>query len=232
MVELADLEGALGVVFKERRLLEQALVHPSYLNENPGFSLGDNQRLEFLGDAFLGLVVAAELYQRHPGLAEGELTRLRSSIVRGESLARLARRLDLGQYLRMGRGEERTGGRTRPSNLTAALEAVLGALFLDQGYRAGRAAVVRLLKRELRRALATGIPKDVKSQLQERAQARGKPSPRYRVVQAQGPDHARRFTVEVVVAGGEVLGTGRGRSKAEAEQAAALKALKRLKRKP
>lgn len=174
-----ELEARLGLAFRDRRLLEQALVHPSYLNENPGFPLGSNERLEFLGDAVIGLVVGLELFQRQPHLSEGELTKLRSYLVRGETLARVAGGLKLGLYLALGRGEEATGGRRRRSNLAAALEALVGAIFLDQGYEVARGFVLRAMDGEIAEVLREGVPQDAKSRLQEVLQRMGNPPPHY-----------------------------------------------------
>ncbi len=225
--ELRALEQSLGASFKDEGLLRKALHHSSYLHEHPEEEGESNERLEFLGDAVLGFLVTEDLYRRSPGLAEGEMTVLRSALVSGQCLAQVARSLGLGAYLVMGAGEERSGGRDRDSNLAGALEAVLGALFLDQGYRRCRQVVRRLLGRELRRLAREGVPPDPKSRLQHALQARREPLPRYHTVEMEGPEHARRFTVAVESAG-RVLGTGTGPRKALAEQEAAREALQRL----
>ena len=220
MNDLAPLQGVLGVKFRDQGLLRQALVHRSYLNEHPEFSLSSNERMEYLGDALIGLVIAQELYACYPNLPEGELTALRAALVRRETLARVARSLGLGAHLLMGMGEEASGGRERPSILAATFEAVVGAVLLDLGYARGRGLVLRCLHPELRHLAREGVPKDPKSQLQELVQGQGKVSPVYRVTATEGPDHARRFTVEVLV-DGQVVGVGEGRRKLDAERAAA-----------
>ena len=223
------LERKLKLRFKNGRMLDQALAHPSYLNEiHPGEKpVGSYERLEFLGDAMLGLAVTLELFKRCPELSEGRLTKLRSSIVRGKTLARVARDLDLGQHLKMGRGEESTGGRDRESNLAAALEALVGAVLLDRGHEAARKFVLGMMAEELDRALAVGAPEDPKSRLQELVQVSGGAPPVYRLVESGGPDHDKSFQMEVMT-DGNVLGKGQGKRKLEAENRAALEALKQL----
>ncbi len=221
---LDALETSLGYTFKDRGLLEEALVHRSYPNENPEAGLRDNERLEYLGDAFVGLVIANHLYVRSPNANEGHLTEQRAALVRRETLARLAASLGLGDYLLMGSGEEATGGRERPSILASALEAVLGAVFRDRGYAIARGFALRLFKDEMRRLERDGVPKDPKNLLQETVQAQGKTPPAYRTVGQEGPDHARLFEVEVLVEGA-VLGRGRGLRKVDAQRAAAHEAL-------
>ncbi len=222
-----DLERALDVKFKERSLLQQAVVHRSFLNENPDSKLESYERLEFLGDAFLGLVAAEEVYRSHPEYTEGALTRARAFLVQGRTLAEVAGGLDLGRYLLMGQGEEATGGRQRRSNLAGVLEAVLGAALLDRGPAVARKLVLRWLAPYMERLDREGAPRDAKSALQELAQQRGLPLPQYRVVEETGPGHARSFTVQVSLEGRD-LGEGRGRRKVDAEKAAAAVALEAL----
>lgn len=210
--------------FKERSLLQRAVVHRSFLNERAGAGAESYERLEYLGDAFLGWVVAAELYQRYPAYSEGDLTRARAELVRGETLTALAQQLDLGAYLSMGQGEEASGGRTRRSILAAALEAVLAAVLLDRGERSARALVVRWLGPAMDLLPASGPPRDAKSALQEILQSRGLPLPAYAVLEDRGPDHEVRFRVSVSV-GGRALAEGAGRRKAQAEQQAAAAAI-------
>jgi ribonuclease-3 len=221
------LQDTLGIAFRDLSLLQQALVHRSYLNENPDFALPSNERLEFLGDALLGFVVAEKLYRGFPHLSEGEMTKLRAALVRKETLARLASSLGLGAYLYMGRGEEASGGRTRQSTLASALEAVMGAILMDQGFAAAQEFVLRLLDGEIHRATAGRLTADYKSQLQEIVQARYHVTPLYRTIEEVGPDHAKAFTVEVTV-DDSVIGMGRGKSKRMAEKEAARDALERL----
>ena len=227
VLDLTSLEENLDVAFKNRELLEQALVHRSYLNENPDFRLGSNERLEYLGDALIALATAHELYVRNPELPEGDLTALRAALVSGEALAQVGESLKLGPALYLGQGEERSGGRQRTSNLAGVFEAVVGALFIDQGYQVSGGLVIRCLSPQMDELLAKGILRDFKSRLQELVQGRGHSSPSYQTVDASGPDHDRLFTVEVLVEG-EVKGRGKGRRKTEAEQRAAEDALAAL----
>ena len=227
MADLAALQQALGVSFNNPSLLEQALVHSSYINENPGFTPLSNERLEFLGDAVLGLVVAEKLYQDFPHFTEGEMSRLRAALVRQDTLARMARAVGLGDYLYVGRGEEASGGRHKPANLAGALEAVIAAISLDQGPATTRDFILMLFNEELQKAASQGAGVDYKSQLQELIQARQQKTPTYRVVEAVGPDHDKRFTVEVR-AGDYTVGRGSGKSKKAAESEAARDALKQL----
>ena len=227
MAKSSALEERLGVKFKSRALLHQAMVHSSYLNENPQPVAQSNERLEFLGDAVLGLLVADELFAAYPDLDEGKLTELRTHLVRRDTLAKAARRLDLGEALLLGRGEEADGGRGRPTNLAHAYEAVIGAIFLDRGLAAARSFVRHSLGADFAQIADRAFPIDPKSRLQEIIQARSQTTPSYRLVRAEGPDHARSFIVEVTV-DGEVLGTGKGRSKQLAEKEAAQQALERM----
>ena len=223
-IEIESLERALGVTFRERRLLHLALVHSSFANENPDAPAHSNERLEFLGDAVIGSVVARELYDMHPNWSEGQLTQARTAIVRGDTLAALARRLRLGDLLLFGKGEEESGGRRRDSNLAGALEAVAGAIFLDRGYDAVRLFVVTHLADELASSGSRGLAKSAKSKLQEAVQSQGLAPPVYEIVHASGKDHARQFTAEVLV-DGKPIARGDGTRKSHAEQAAAAEAL-------
>jgi len=227
LADLLALQQTLGVSFNNQSLLEQALVHRSYLNENPGFAPTSNERLEFLGDAVLDLVVAEKLYQDFPHLTEGEMTRLRSALVRQETLSRMARTINLGDHLYLGKGEEASGGRHKPANLAGALEAVIAAIFLDQGSATARDFIIGLLNKELEKVVSHGVGTDYKSQLQQFIQARQQQTPTYHVVEAVGPDHDKRFTVEVRV-GDTVLGRGSGKSKKIAETEAARSVLDQL----
>ena len=218
------LEKRLGTRFRDRSLLQQALVHRSYLNEALDPGLGSNERLEFLGDAVLGLVVAARLYADYPEHAEGQLTELRAALVRRETLTRVARRLSLGEHLFLGRGEESAGGKGRSSNLTCAYEAVVGAAYLDGGIDKARRFVMRSLAPEFAALPKGRIPADPKSRLQEVLQARYQRPPAYKVLRDEGPDHSKVFTVQVLV-GRKVLGEGQGKSKQQAEKEAARHAL-------
>lgn len=223
----SSLLKSLGVTLRRAALLEQALVHRSYLNEAPELDLESNERMEFLGDSVLGLVIADRLYADYPALSEGQLSQIRALLVRWDTLAEAAERMSLGDYLILGRGEEMSGGRDRPSNLAGALEAVIGATFLDGGMTKARKLILGLLKPELEKVAAGAVAVDSKSQLQHEVQARWHEIPKYRLVSAVGPDHAKTFTVEVL-ARSDVLGEGEGRNKKQAELAAAREALETL----
>ena len=227
MADLATLQQTLGVSFNDLSLLEQALIHSSYINENPSLAPTSNERLEFLGDAILGLVVAEKLYRDFPQSNEGEMTRLRAALIRRDTLVRMARAIGLGDYLYLGKGEEASGGRRKPVNLAGALEAVIAAICLDQGLSTSQDFILRLLEPELQKVVSQGTVVDYKSQLQELLQAREQQTPVYRVVETTGPDHDKRFTVEVM-AGDTVLGRGSGKRKKAAETEAARIALEQL----
>jgi len=227
LADLAALQQTLGISFNDSSLLERALVHSSYINENPSLAPTSNERLEFLGDAALGLIVTEKLYRDFPDCDEGEMTRLRAALIRGDTLARMARAIRLGNYLYLGKGEEASGGRNKPANLAGALEAVIGAIFLDQGSAITRDFILRLLNTELQKVVSQGAGVDYKSQLQELIQAREQQTPVYRVIKTIGPDHDKRFTVEVRV-GDTVLGKGSGKGKKAAETEAARSALEQF----
>jgi ribonuclease-3 len=226
LAHLAALEERLGVRFRDRSLLDLALRHGSFSHERGRDPEKSYERLEFLGDAVLSIVVSDDLYRRYPDADEGGLAKQRARIVNEAALASVARRLNLGQYLLLGRGEEKGGGRQRPSLLADAVESVIGAVYIDSGYGVAHHLVTRWLG-ELGDVLQRA-GEDFKSQLQERLQRR-RQMPRYRIAQEEGPDHARTF-VAIVEAGGKSVGEGRGNSKKEAEQAAAADALARLER--
>jgi len=227
--DLTALQKTIGVSFRDISLLEMALLHTSYVNENPTLARNSNERLEFLGDAILGCVVAERLYQDFPELAEGEMTKIRSALVRRDTLARVARVIKLGDYLYLGKGEEATGGRQKLANLSCALEAVIAAVYLDRGLEAARECIFRLLSDAFSKVSSLNLGIDYKSQLQEIIQSRQQPAPTYRTVRVTGPDHDQMFTVEVL-ASGVVLGRGSGKSKKLAETDAARVALERLYR--
>jgi len=226
-MNVTELENSLGLVFQDKSLLQRALTHRSYLNENPDLPWLDNERLEFLGDAILGFVAAEHLYHRFPEMTEGDLTSLRAALVRGETLAEFATELNVGPYLYISRGEEAGRGRARPALLAATFEALLGALFLDQGLEAARALIVRMIDAKAQRILQERLDRNAKSLLQELSQGRLKVTPVYRLVGTRGPDHAREFTVQAVL-GERVYGIGRGRNKQTAEQEAARAAIDQL----
>jgi len=223
-----DLEEKLHYRFADWRLLRRALVHKSYRNENPVLD-DDNERLEFLGDAALSLIVGHLLMGMRPDASEGDLTRMRAAVVNEAALARVAEGLALGESLLLGRGEELTGGRRKPSLLADACEAVIGAVYLDGGYPAAHALCASLLADPIAHAVETlARDGDAKTRLQEWTQARWREPPSYAVTSQEGPEHALTFEVVLSVAGRE-LARGRGRSKKEAEQAAAQMALVRLR---
>ncbi|HEX2906325.1 MAG TPA: ribonuclease III [Phototrophicaceae bacterium] len=228
MTAVETVQGEIGVRFGNQDLLQQALTHRSYINEH-GEAEGDNERLEFLGDAVLDFLVGDSLYQHFPQMPEGQLTRLRAALVRTESLAQLAQEIQIGECLRMGRGEEASGGRERVNNLCGAFEAVTGALYLDQGLEAVRAFILPRLEALIEQVLEEAIDKDARSRLQEWSQAELNRTPVYRTVSATGPDHQKEFVVEVLIAD-KVAGTGTGRSKQIAAQSAARDALKLIEK--
>lgn len=217
-------EHSLGITFQDPKLLEQALVHRSYLNENPGFPLGSNERLEYLGDAVVELVVSNRLYQLYPSAPEGDLTAMRAQLVRIQTLGRLARDLGLGNLLYLSKGEDDAGARTRLRILGQTFEAVVGALYLDQGFLAADRFVIDRLADEVAGLSRRSSYRDAKSRLQEAAQAATGAAPSYVVDSAVGPGHRPRYVV-VVRLGEQVLATGSGDSKREAEQHAAAMAL-------
>lgn len=220
-------QAELGVVFNDPILLVSALTHRSYLNEHPLETVEDNERLEFLGDAALDFIVGNWLYSHTPGFAEGKMTRLRASLVRKETLAEIARELNIGLILRLGKGEEEGGGRERENNLCGALEAVCGAMYLDRGLDAVREFILPHLEGRLALILREESDKDAKSRFQEWSQSNLNKTPYYRVVSLDGPEHARSFTIEVLI-DDQVFGSGQGTSKRAAEQEAARLALETL----
>lgn len=219
--DLSQLEAVIGHEFGDRDLLVGALIHSSAREETNG---RDNETLEFLGDAVLGLAISDLATAAHPNLDEGALSRLRASLVNAASLAEVARSLGLGAWMRLGKGEERSGGRNKERILSACYEAVVGAVFRDSGYGAARTMVAR----HFSDAVITGRPpSDFKTALQELVQERGAGTPTYRLIQERGPAHDRRFAVEVVLLGRPMAG-GTGSSRKEAEQEAARKAIELL----
>ncbi len=226
-MEIQPIQEQIGLHFGSDSLLKQALTHRSYINEHGETDTGDNERLEFLGDAVLDFMVGDMLFRRYPEMPEGQLTRLRAALVRTESLAGLARHIGLGAFMWMGKGEEASGGRERLTNLCAVFEALVGALYLDQGLEAVRVFVTPRLDSMLEQILAESLDKDARSLLQEWSQAERNLTPSYRTVSATGPDHQKEFIVEVLI-GEQIAGSGVGRSKQAAAQAAARDALKRV----
>jgi ribonuclease-3 len=220
---LKTLQSRIGYRFRNVELLLSAITHPSYVNEHPDDG-PDNQRLEFLGDAVLGFAVAVWIFQQYPSFKEGEMTRLRAALVREETLARFAEGLGIGEFLRLGRGEEEGGGRERPANLGDSFEALLGALCLDGGLGPVQQLLHDIVEPEAEAILKAEADRDAKSLLQEWAQAELGVTPRYRITDERGPDHAKKFTAEVLL-GRKVAGRGDGHSKQAAERSAAKQAL-------
>ena len=224
---LVRLSVHMNVTFDNISLLDEALTHPSYTNEAKD-AIPHNERLEFLGDAVLELASSTYLYARFPDCTEGELTKMRASLVQSETLARLARQLDLGSYLRLGRGELLGGGADRQNNLENAFEAVIGAVYLDRGWETAQDYVARQLASEAMLVRRSHVSHDYKTTLQEHIQQKRHASISYELIGETGPDHDKRFTTRVLIAG-EAMGEGTGRSKKEAEQQAAAAALHRIK---
>ena len=221
---MRELEEKLGYRFRNVGLLEHALTHSSYANEHRSSGITSNERLEFLGDSVLGMVVAEYLFATHPHMPEGELTRTRAALVCETSLYEVACALNLGQYLRLGKGEDAGGGRTRPSILADATEATLAAVYLDGGIEPARSIIqTYILDKEQEKS----ADRDYKTALQELVQRHPGQAVSYRLIGETGPDHARVFVMEVSV-GGKPAGVGRGRSKKEAEQMSAKAALEKL----
>ena len=226
---MKTLEKSLGYQFHNPALLEEALRHSSYANEHRGDNVFSNERLEFLGDSVLGFVTAEYLFAKHPTAPEGELTRIRALLVCEDSLHEVAQRLKLGEYLKLGHGEESCGGRTRPSILADATEAVFAAVYLDGGIRAASELIHRVLLDKEREETAEAKRRDYKTKLQELVQRTPNQVLTYRLIGEKGPDHDKVFSFAVLL-NDTVVGTGEGRSKKEAEQMAAKDALESMNR--
>ncbi|WP_243374471.1 ribonuclease III [Geotalea sp. SG265] len=226
---IADLEQIVSYIFTDRSLLDEALTHPSFVNESGGKVRQDNQRLEFLGDAVIGLILSHELFSRFPGSREGELTKLRASLVDEASLALLAGKIHLGAFLRLGRGEEKSGGRDKPSLLADAYEALVAAIYLDGGMEPAASMVKRHFAPLVENGEMRTTGRDFKTDFQELAHRLCGLAPRYQLQGVSGPDHERIFSVAVLL-GEELLGEGAAKSKKEAEQAAARQGIALLKK--
>ena len=224
MKDFSALEKKLNIKFKNKDFLIQAFTHRSYLNENPDFYLSHNERLEFLGDAVLELVVTEYLYQKYPEKPEGELTNWRAALVNAKMLSNLAQELDFNDFLLLSRGEEKEIGKARQYILANAFEAFIGAIYLDQGYKPCQEFIKKYLLKKLPEIIEKGLFKDVKSRFQEEAQERVKITPTYKVLDEWGPDHAKHFIVGVFL-GNELVAKGEGSSKQEAEEEAAKNGL-------
>ncbi len=229
MEEINKAQIELGLRFNDESLLLRALTHRSYRNENPDLALEDNQRLEFLGDAVLDFVTGAWLYHHFPEFQEGRLTSLRAALVCAPALAKFARQIKLGKHLRLGKGEEESGGRDREANLCDAFEALVGALYLDSSLSAVENLVHPMLEAHTEYVFASDLVRDPRSRFQEWTQAELGITPRYRTLRSTGPDHARTFFVAVYV-GDELYGHGTGSSKQSAARSAAAAALDRVRR--
>jgi ribonuclease-3 len=230
MADWDDCQRALDIRFSNVALLEQAFVHSSYLNENADFTRPSSERLEFLGDAILDFIVTESIYKEFPELPEGELTTIRSSLVCREALAEVASSLQLGDWLLLGEGEDTSGGRGRQSNLANAMEALIGAIYLDQGLAKAREFILRQLEPALEKIKAGERTPNYKALLQELVQKEKGAAPVYHLVEATGPDHNKQFTVEVLIQG-EPLGRGTEKNKKAAEMEAARSAWEKMMRK-
>lgn len=226
--DIEALEDAIGYAFDDRALLNRALTHRSFTNEHDDIEV-NNQRLEFLGDAVLGMVIADALFWRFPDVEEGSLSSLSAQLVCEPALVKIAITVKLGEFLRLGRGESLSGGRSKSGNLADAYEALLASIYLDGGLQAVRGVILTLHSEALDEANVAAAPEDYKSELQRRVQSAQTPPPAYVTVDAAGPDHAKVFVAEVAI-DGEPVARGEGRSKKEAEQCAAANALELLER--
>ncbi len=225
MRPLSDIQQRIACTFKDPELLERALTHKSYANENR--LSYHNERMEFLGDAVLNLTVSEYLMRTCPGSTEGDLSRLRAAIVSEPTLAAIAREIGLGDYILLGRGEEQTGGRNKDSLIADCLEALIASVYLDGGRDAANKFILRFFEDTIKKTCASGGIIDYKTELQELCQERLRQLPEYRVASESGPDHQKQFEVELLIKG-QVAGRGTGKSKKEAEQRAAKEALERL----
>jgi ribonuclease III len=224
---LMRLEGRLSYSFRDITYLEIALTHRSYLNENPQVTVADNERFEFLGDAVLGLCISDLLIRENAAFTEGDLSKIRAALVNEKPLAKLARELEIGTCLLLGKGEESSGGRTKDSLLANSLEAVIAAIYLDSGFTKVKSVIKNMIGPSLKAESLLSQYFDYKTSLQEFCQKMYKVAPQYRLLDSSGPDHARTFAVEVNVAD-KIISIGRGKSKKEAEKQAAQEAWKEL----
>ncbi|MCR4434411.1 MAG: ribonuclease III [Clostridiales bacterium] len=219
-----EYERAIGYTFKDKNNAILALTHSSYANENRHEKLTSNERLEFLGDAVLNIIISESIYKRYSGLDEGEMTKIRANIVCEASLVQCANKIELGKYLLLGKGEEMTGGRNRISILSDAFEALIGAIYLDGGMKSARKFIHSQMKQLLEDSLKGNIFMDYKSQLQEYVQKDGEKKITYEIIEQKGPDHNKVFVSQVKIVD-KVMGQGEGKSKKEAEQNAAKSAI-------
>ncbi|HAZ10058.1 MAG: ribonuclease III [Omnitrophica bacterium GWA2_41_15] len=225
--KLKIFEKSIGYGFRNKFLLNQALTHKSYANEKNMERSSDNERLEFLGDSVLGVIISHTLYNEYPGEDEGILTRYKSQLVSGETLARIAKEMGMGEYVLLGKGEEASGGRKHISNLMCALEAIIGAIFLDGGLKASHGFITRVFRSEIQLVKEGKGAKDYKSIFQQIVLRKFKATPSYKILSEIGPDHKKHFIVEAVVLG-KRYGIGSGLNKKSAEQLSAKEALSAL----
>ncbi len=225
--DIAELEKHLGYIFKNKKLLYEALTHRSFSHENPDKADTCNERLEFLGDSVLGFVIVEYLFLSKSKFSESVMAKTKSYLVKESVLSEISSSISLGKYLKLGKGEEATGGRTKSSLLADAIEAVLGAVYLDGGYKKAKELILTLFKEKIDTILSSGEFYDFKTELQEKTQLLFSTIPEYKVIKQEGKEHKKIFTVEVYVAG-EMFGTGCGKSKKEAETLAAKKGLLKL----
>jgi len=228
MNNLKNLEKKLGIKFKNLLLLQEALIHRSYINEAKQKGLHSNERLEFLGDSVLSLITSEWLFKQFPNYPEGKLTSIRSNLVKTESLAKIAKKLYLGRFLFLSKGEKENGGENNPVILANTFEAILGAIFLDQNIEIAKTFIKKHFQSLLESLVRKGEFKDFKSLLQEKSQAKSKITPTYKVLKEIGPDHNKTFTVGVYLGKNHLLAKGRGKSKQIAEEKAAEAALKKI----
>jgi ribonuclease-3 len=225
MIQFSDFEKKIKVVFKNKNLLKQAFTHRSYINENPATSLSHNERLEFLGDAVLELIVTDFLYRKYPSYAEGELTALRSALVNAIIISEIASQIGMNDYLLLSKGEAKDFGKARMYILANTYEALVGAMYLDTGYDVTNKFITKTLLPKTEEIVNKKLWRDAKSLVQEKAQEFVSVTPAYKVLQQSGPDHDKHFTVGIYF-GGDLIAEGKGKSKQEAEQSAAMCALK------
>ena len=224
MIDFSQFETKTNITFSDKGLLRQAFIHRSYINENPNVGSGHNERLEFLGDAVLELVVTDFLFRKYPGRPEGELTAIRAALVNAVTIARAAERMGMNEYLLLSKGEAKDVGRARSYILANTFEAYVGAVYIDQGYEKAREFIASALFDEVEMIVSKKLWRDDKSLVQEKAQEHVGVTPSYKVLQETGPDHDKHFTIGIFF-GGELIAEGKGKSKQEGEQRAAHKAL-------
>jgi ribonuclease-3 len=222
-----EIEGRLGYIFEDKELLVEALTHRSFYYENPNTSTAHNERLEFLGDSVLGLVIVEFLFLSDKNLTESVMAKIKSYLVKEAVLSEIAGSLSLGKYLRLGKGEEATGGRTKKSLLSDTIEAVLGAIYLEGGYQKAQEVVLRLFREKIDSIMQTTVFADYKTELQEKTQLLFSTLPEYRLIKQEGEEHKKVFTIAVYV-DGKKFGSGTGRSKKEAQTFAAKEAMSKL----